>query len=101
MCRTRHLTRVLSLQPVGSLGRHSNETSTGSSAKLKPLHPGTGTARKSRGKQKTYTREGSFTLALILIQNHSALALTLPGSPDERRTIAFLRTSLITTPHAS
>ncbi|KAK0059949.1 hypothetical protein Bpfe_010477 [Biomphalaria pfeifferi] len=45
-------------QQVGSPGRHANTPSPDSSAKLKPLHHGIDTARKSRVKSFTRAREG-------------------------------------------
>ncbi|XP_055898604.1 uncharacterized protein LOC129928397 [Biomphalaria glabrata] len=66
-------------QPVGSPGRHSNKPFTGSSAKLKPLHPGTDTARKSRGKRNTYTRESSCN------SRSSAIKPLMPGTDPARK----------------
>ncbi|XP_055882149.1 uncharacterized protein LOC129925752 [Biomphalaria glabrata] len=45
-------------QPVGSPGRHTHPPGPDSSAKLKPLRPGIDSARKSRVKSHTRTREG-------------------------------------------
>ncbi|XP_055870770.1 uncharacterized protein LOC129923508 [Biomphalaria glabrata] len=66
-------------QPVGSPGRHSNKPFTGSSAKLKPFHPGTGTARKSRGKRNTYTRESPCN------SRSSAIKPLIPGTDPARK----------------
>ncbi|XP_055889335.1 uncharacterized protein LOC129926885 [Biomphalaria glabrata] len=66
-------------QPVGSPGRHSNKSFTGSSAKLKPRHPGTGTAGKSRGERNNYTREGPFNSC------SSAIKPLIPGTGTARK----------------
>ncbi|XP_055897697.1 uncharacterized protein LOC129928244 [Biomphalaria glabrata] len=66
-------------QPVGSPGRHSNKSFTGSSAKLKPRHPGTDTAGKSRGKRNNYTREGPFNSC------SSAIKPLIPGTGTARK----------------
>ncbi|XP_055899119.1 uncharacterized protein LOC129928519 [Biomphalaria glabrata] len=66
-------------QPVGSPGRHSNQPFTGSSAKLKPRHPGTDTAGKSRGKRNNYTREGPFNPC------SSAVKPLIPGTGTARK----------------
>ncbi|XP_055885901.1 uncharacterized protein LOC129926378 [Biomphalaria glabrata] len=66
-------------QPVGSPGRHSNKSFTGSSAKLKPRLPGTGTARKSRGKRNTYTRESPCN------SRSSAIKPLIPGTDPARK----------------
>uniref|UniRef100_A0A2C9M664 Uncharacterized protein n=1 Tax=Biomphalaria glabrata TaxID=6526 RepID=A0A2C9M664_BIOGL len=66
-------------QPVGSPGRHSNKPFTGSSAKIKPLIPGTGTARKSRGKRNTYTCESPCN------SRSSAIKPLIPGTDPARK----------------
>ncbi|KAK0050076.1 hypothetical protein Bpfe_020457 [Biomphalaria pfeifferi] len=85
-------------QPVGSPGRHSNKLHTGSSAKLKPLHPGTGTARKSRDYKAflpTLTVSGKLQVSQFIALWKKRLTMALEIRPSRHTRIGHSAITLI------